>query len=103
MDKTSRNFTWKAVFAIIIMFAIYSSAVPLLWTSMSPFVDDKTAKGKILILILAAIGVFIGLEVPFDRLINIIYVLNGYLGGLIIIFVIIKVIRRKTANKKNAA
>ena len=94
--------TFSVAFAIIIMFAIYSSAVPLLWTSMSPFVDEKTTKGKIAILIVAAVGVFIGLEVPFDRLINIIYVLNGYLGGLIILFVIIKVVRRLIAKKKEA-
>lgn len=91
--------TFSVIFAIIIMLAIYSSAVPLLWTATAPFVDDTTTKGKIIILAAAAVGCFIGLAVPFDRLINIIYVLNGYLGGLIIIFVIVKFIRRTIANK----
>ncbi len=45
---------------------------------------------------LGAVGVFVGLLVPFDRLVNIIYVINGYVGILLLVFMVVKTLRTKT-------
>lgn len=81
-------------FAVIILFGIYSSAVPLLYSPATRFVDEKTSKGKAIIVVLALLGAFIALLLPFNKLLNIIYVVNGYVGIIFIILVVIKVITR---------
>ena len=82
------------IFAIIILFGIYSSAVPLLYSPATRFVDEKTVKGKVIIVALALFGAFVALLLPFNELLNLIYVVNGYVGIIFIILVIIKVIVR---------
>ena len=81
-------------FAVIILFGIYSSAVPLLYSPATRFVDEKTSKGKAIIVVLALLGAFVALLLPFNKLLNIIYVVNGYVGIIFIILVVIKVITR---------
>lgn len=93
-----------SIFAIIIMLGIYSSAVPLLYSPATRFVHEKTVQGKALILGLALLGAVIAQLVPFNRLLNIIYSINGYVGIIFIILVFIKAIRRivtKRAQKGN--
>ena len=94
-----------AVFAIIIMFGIYSSAVPLLYSPATRFVDEKTNKGKLVIVVLALLGAAIALLLPFNKLLNIIYVVNGYVGIIFILLVAVKVVLRivKKNAKKTAA
>jgi len=52
-------------------------------------------------LIFSFIVVFIGLKVPFDRLVNIIYVINGYVGIILLGFMLIKTIAKKGDNSCN--
>ena len=59
----------------------------------------KQIFGIILTILLAFIGTFIGLKVPFDRLVNIIYVINGYVGILLLVLMIIKDVN--TMKEKN--
>lgn len=82
------------IFAIIILLGIYSSAVPLLYSPATRFVNEKTRKGKIVILVLALLGAAVALLLPFNKLLNMIYVVNGYVGVIFIIFVVIRVIVR---------
>ena len=42
-----------------------------------------------LLLILGIIGIIVGLNVPFDRLINVVYVINGYVGFTLLFLMII--------------
>ncbi|MGM0396637.1 MAG: YkvI family membrane protein [Bacillota bacterium] len=78
------------VFSFIVVAGIYTTSVPLLWTVVSRFAEEKTSRFRLLTVVFAAVGVFIGLRVPFDRLVNIIYVINGYVGILLLVFMIIK-------------
>ena len=49
---------------------------------------------------LAAAGCFIGLALPFNKLVNIIYGINGYVGILLLLFIVVKDVRTYTACKK---
>lgn len=83
------------IFSLTVAGGIYTTAVPLLWTVSSRVADEKTNKFKIITLVLAAIGTLVGLIVPFNKLVNIIYVINGYVGILLLAIMIIKSIRTK--------
>jgi uncharacterized membrane protein YkvI len=88
-----------SIFAIVIMLGIYSTAVPLLYMPATRFVDEKVKKGKITIIALAFLGAFIAVTLPFNQLMNYIYVVNGYVGVIFLLFVIFKVIKRFTVEK----
>lgn len=85
------------IFSAIILAGIYTTAVPLLWQVSSRFTREGSSKFKMVTLILAAAGCFIGLALPFNKLVNIIYVINGYVGILLLLFIVIKMVRRKLA------
>ncbi|HRO24050.1 MAG TPA: hypothetical protein PLR07_07145, partial [Promineifilum sp.] len=81
------------LFSVTVVAGIYTTAVPLLWQVVARVTEEKTAGFRILTVALAAIGVFVGIMVPFDRLVNIIYVINGYVGILLLGFMIVKTVR----------
>ncbi|MEF9945551.1 MAG: hypothetical protein RR869_07020 [Lachnospiraceae bacterium] len=81
---------FAAIFSIVILLGIYTTAVPLLWTASSRFTKENSTSFKVLTVILALAGFVISLTIPFAKLVNIIYVLNGYVGVLLIIFMVIK-------------
>lgn len=80
--------------SLIILAGIYTTAVPLLWTVASRFFTDGTRKYKYLILILAAVGTLIGLVLPFSQMVNIVYVLNGYVGIVLLVLMLVKTVTR---------
>lgn len=69
------------LFAIIVFIAIFTTAAPLLWTPVKRFApDENSARHRLLLVVLGGIGTVIGLMISFDRLINVVYVVNGYVG-----------------------
>ena len=96
---------WKpfsAIFAVIVFAGIYTSAVPLLYNPASRFAKEGTPKFRILTIVLAIIGLIVGLFLPFKMLVNYIYVLNGYVGALLIVFMLWKNIKDTFLKKKEA-
>lgn len=92
------------VFSVIIVSGIYTTAVPLLWQPTARFTVEGSKKFKILAVGLAILGCFIGLTLPYNKLLNIIYVINGYVGILLLVFIVAKSVRRKAeASKKKEA
>lgn len=89
------------IFSLIVVAAIYTTAVPLLWTVSSKITDEKSSKFKYVTIILAIIGTIVGLYIPFDRLVNIVYVINGYVGIFLLAFMIIKSIKNVIEDKKD--
>ena len=79
-----------AVFSVIIMAGIYTTAVPLLWSVSARFAEEKTTKYYGLTIGLAAVACFIALELPFRQIVNVIYGINGYVGILLIFFMLAK-------------
>lgn len=78
------------LFSLTIIAGIYTTAVPLLWTVCNRVVDESTRKFKFITIILAVFATFIALNVSFDKLINIVYGFNGYIGLIFLVFVFLK-------------
>ncbi|MDL2259860.1 hypothetical protein LJB99_03155 [Deltaproteobacteria bacterium OttesenSCG-928-K17] len=87
-------------FAVLIILAIYSSACPLLWTVSARFAAEGTSRFRVLTITLAAAGLFVALKVPFNTLVNYIYVINGYGGALLIFFMVVKLFRMKSSERR---
>lgn len=84
---------WKplgAVFSVIVILGIYTSAVPLLWTPVSRFSEDGSKKAQILAVALGAAGVVIALFIPYKTLVNYIINLGGMLTYVLYMFILIK-------------
>jgi uncharacterized membrane protein YkvI len=81
-------------FSVIILAGIYTTAVPLLWTVASRIFDDTTVKFKVLAVVLASLGCVLGLLVPFSKMVNIVYVVNGYVGIILLVLMLAKTGKR---------
>lgn len=77
------------IFAIIIYVGIYTSATPLLWTAVRKVAEEKTKKYNITTIIAGIVGCLIACFIPYKGLINLLYGINGYLGFVLIIAMII--------------
>ncbi len=88
------------VYSLTVVAGIYTTAVPLLWTVSARIADEKTTKFKAVTAVLAAIGAVVGLKVPFDRLVNIVYVINGYVGILLLIIMVMKTVKNYIMKKR---
>lgn len=94
---------FSAIFAVVIFGGIYTTAVPLLYNPASRFAKEGTPRFKILTVILAVVGLLVGLFLPFRTLVNIIYVLNGYVGAVLILFMIKKNISDLLSKRRRQA
>jgi uncharacterized membrane protein YkvI len=90
-------------FAIIIVLAIYTTACPLLWTVSARFTQQGSTRYKALTAVLALLGCFVALKIPFNTLVNYIYVINGYGGAVLIIFMAVKLVRLRRDGKNQTA
>ena len=77
-------------FAVIVLGGIFTTAVPLLWTVVSRVSADGSSKFRIITVVLAGVGCFIGLLVPFSKIVNVVYVINGYVGVLLLVLMLVK-------------
>lgn len=88
------------VFAIIIYAGIYTSATPLLWTAVRRIAEEKTRKYNIITIIAGIIGCLIACFVPYKGLINLLYGINGYLGFVLIIAMVIYDLKTRMSKKR---
>lgn len=88
------------VFAIVICAGIYTSAVPLLWTGVRKISNEGTNKYKTVTIGAGIIGCIIASFVPYKGLINILYGINGYLGFVLVFFMIIYDVKTRMSKKK---
>ncbi|MBG9981181.1 YkvI family membrane protein [Facklamia lactis] len=89
---------WLAtIFSFIIFAGIFTTAVPLLWNVVARFAEERTQKYTLLTVALGIIGAFIGLALDFSQLVNIVYVLNGYIGAVLMVIIIFRGIQRRIA------
>lgn len=82
------------IISVMILAGIYTTAVPLLWTVSSRFFEDKTPGYKYFTIALAVLGTVIGLALPFSDMVNLVYVINGYVGILLLVLMIVKTVTR---------
>lgn len=77
-------------FSLILFAGIYTTSVPMLWLSCNALViNEKTIRFKFLVILAAIVG-FIGGQLPFGRLINVLFPITGYLGLLLFGCILIK-------------
>lgn len=87
-----------STFAVIIFIGIYTSACPLLWTGIRKLSDEGSGKYRWLTIFGGALGCVIACYVPYRPLLNVIYGLNGYLGFILVAFMLVndfKLIKNK--------
>ena len=84
---------FASIFAIVVFAGIYTTAVPLLYNPCARFAKEGTNRFRILTVALGLLGLFVGLFLPFRVLVNVIYVLNGYVGAVLIVFMLWKNIK----------
>lgn len=83
-------------FALIVFVAIFTTAAPLLWAPVKRFApDENSRRHRVLLVSLAVIGTVVGLTIPFDRLINVVYVINGYVGFALLFLMLAKDVRTR--------
>lgn len=83
------------IFSLIVVLGIYTTAVSLLWQVVARFSEEKTSKFRRLTIILTIIGILIGISIDFDKLVNVIYVINGYIGILLLVAILFNSIKNK--------
>ncbi len=81
------------VFAFIIFAGIYTCSMPLLWTSVRKIATDGTRRYKVLTIAGGLIGCLVACFVPYSGMINVLYGINGYLGFLLVGFMLLHDIR----------
>ncbi|MBS5451173.1 MAG: hypothetical protein KHY83_01360 [Coriobacteriia bacterium] len=81
----------SVIFAIILLDEIYSTAAPMMWTSVNRFAPEGTKLNKV---VLAGFSVLVLLIVlsplSYGQLLGIVYPYTGYIGILFIICVIVR-------------
>ncbi len=83
----------SAVFSVIIVTGIYTASVPLLWQTAFRLAEEGSLRFRRISVLLAAVGIAASLLLPFNRLMNIVYVLIGYLGFLLLACMILKAVK----------
>lgn len=76
------------LFIVIIMLAIYTTIVAMLWNVASSVAIEGTKTHKWITALIGLIATLIGLFLPFDQLVNIVYVVSGYFG-IVFLFIMI--------------
>ncbi len=85
-------------FSVILMLGIFTTAAPLLWQTANRFVADEDRRFKPITLGIVILGFICGLF-PFDVLVGTIYPFTGYIGLVVLVTIVVKVVRLKLANK----
>ena len=82
------------IFVIILLAGIFSTSVPMLLTVTNALAkEDTDKKGKNKLIIIIAILALIGGQLPFGKLVGLVYPFTGYFGIAMIVLFIIKEIK----------
>lgn len=87
-------------FSGIILCGSYTAATPLLWTVSNRFFQEGTPQFRAATVVLGLTGVLIALILPYKKLVNIIYGINGYVGIALIFFMLQRDVRTFILTKK---
>ena len=81
--------------------ALYTTTCPLLWSSISPFAKDGTPKYKILVVVGTVVGFIVAMLVPYDVIMNYVWVISGWVGLGVTVIMVIRVIYNRVKYGKN--
>lgn len=89
------------IYAIMIFAALYTTTCPLLWSSITPFAKDGTPKYKVLIVVGTAVGFLVAMVVPYEIIMNYVWVISGWIGLGITVIMVVRAIYDHIKNGKN--
>ena len=90
-----------SIYAIMIFAALYTTTCPLLWSSISPFAKAGTPKYKILVVAGTVIGFIVAMLVPYDVIMNYVWVISGWVGLGVTVIMVARVIYNRFKYGKN--
>ena len=88
------------VFAVVVFFGIYTTSVPLLWTGIGRVAEEGTPRYRMFIVIGGVVGCIIACFLPYTALVNVLYGMNGYLGFILVAFMIVHDVRLKIKGRR---
>ena len=91
------------ILAVIIFAGIYTTSVPLLWTGVKAIAVEGTNRYKIGIIVGGIVGCAVAMFVDYRTLVNVLYGLNGYLGFILVAFMLIYDVRTRLSTKRAPA
>ena len=81
----------SVIFAIILLVEIYSTAAPMMWTSVNRFAPEGTKRNKIVLAAFSVVLLAIVLSpLQYSQLLGIVYPYTGYIGIIFIICVVVR-------------
>jgi uncharacterized membrane protein YkvI len=80
-------------FSWIMLAAIFTTAVPLLWIASVRLAVDGSPRYRVVAAALGSAGLAISVALPFDRFVNLLYPTIGWSAMLMIAFIVAKQIR----------
>ena len=80
------------IYALMIFAALYTTTCPLLWSSIAPFAKDGTPKYKALVVGGTVVGFIVAMLVPYDVIMNYVWVISGWVGEGVMVIMIIRII-----------
>lgn len=84
-------------FSIVILLGIFTGCAPMYWNFCSRVIPEKNRWFKPFVFVLGCAGVVLGAILPFDKAINVIYQIYGYLGSAFLVFVVWRVYQNHKA------
>ncbi len=90
-------------FGVLIFFAIYTICTPLVYVLGAKFATEGTKKHKIIIWGVSFAALWGAVVFPFNQIINIVYIVSGYVGIFIVLLMIVKFVRILLARRRMLA
>lgn len=86
------------IFVIILLAGIFSTSVPMLLTVTNSLTKEDTKKStKNILIVVVAFLALVGGQLPFGRLVGLVYPFTGYFGIAMIVLLIVKEFRERKA------
>lgn len=73
-----------AIFVVVMICGIFSTAAPMLWTICSKLADQGSKASLIIAFLVCADALILG-QLPFDQLVGAVYPFTGYLGIILMV------------------
>ncbi len=90
-----------ALFAVVIILAIYSTICPSLWNSISFFFDDdKSPKYRTAVIGFGILTYVICMFVPYEDLLGVIMTYCGYTGAIVFVVIVARYVMVRANDKK---
>lgn len=86
-------------YALIVFAGIYTTSVPLLWTGIGKVAKEGTSRYRIFVVAGGILGCAVACFLPYQGLVNILYGLNGYVGFILVAFMILHDVRSRMGAK----